>query len=160
MSDFHIRIAGDDLGFCAAHFITLENGQCERLHGHSYRAAVEVFGPLNDSRYVVDFTAVREAVRRILTELDHRVLLPTQHPAIRISRNGDEVEATFAARRWAFPQDDCLVLPVANTTTEALAEYIGERLTTAMKAGGVSASRLRVEIGEGTGCAAIWEMGC
>ena len=44
-SDFHIRIADDDLVFCAAHFITLEGGGCERLHGHTYRVAAEVHGP-------------------------------------------------------------------------------------------------------------------
>ena len=45
MSDFHVRIADDDLVFSAAHFITLEGGACERLHGHTYRVAAEVYRP-------------------------------------------------------------------------------------------------------------------
>ena len=159
MPDFHIRVAGDDLVFCAGHFITLEDGVCERLHGHTYRVAAEVFGPLTDCQCVVDFIAVRNALRTIIAELDHRVLLPMQHQDIRVSSRATEVEATFADRRWVFPQDDCLLLPIANTTTEVLAQYVGEHLTAAIKSScGVSPSRVRIEISEGTGCAAICDL--
>jgi 6-pyruvoyltetrahydropterin/6-carboxytetrahydropterin synthase len=160
-SDFHVRIANDDLVFCAGHFITLEGGECERLHGHSYRVAAEVYGPLNDCRYVVDFLVVRNALKSILAGLDHRMLLPTQNPAIRVTPQHGQVEATFADRRWVFPQDDCLLLPLANTTTEMLAQYIGERLAAAIKsASGVSPARVRIEIGEGTGFAATCDLRC
>ena len=64
----------------------------------------------------------------------------------------------WANRRWVFPQDDCLLLPVANTTTELLAQYVGERLFEALKLSGVSPSRVRIEIGEGTGCSAVCEL--
>jgi 6-pyruvoyltetrahydropterin/6-carboxytetrahydropterin synthase len=159
MPDFHIRVAGDDLTFSAGHFITLQNGACERLHGHTYRVAAEVFGPLDECQCVVDFRVVRDALQKVLGELDHRVLLPMRHAAIRVSAIATEIEATFADRRWVFPQDDCLLLPIANTTTEALAQYVGERLAAAIKLlCGVSPSRVRVEISEGTGCAAICDL--
>jgi 6-pyruvoyltetrahydropterin/6-carboxytetrahydropterin synthase len=35
---------------------------------------------------------------------------------------------TFEDRRWLFPRGDCVLLPVANTTAELLARYIGRRL--------------------------------
>jgi 6-pyruvoyltetrahydropterin/6-carboxytetrahydropterin synthase len=159
MNAFHVRIAHDDLVFCAAHFITLEGGACERLHGHTYRVAADVYGPLNDCRYVVDFLVVRQALKEIVAGLDHRVLLPTQHAAIHVLPRPGEVEATFADRRWVFPQDDCLLLPVANTTTESLAQYVGERLATAIELSSrVLLSRVRIEIGEGGGCAAICDL--
>ena len=161
MLDFHIRVAGDDLVFSAGHFITLDNGHCERLHGHTYHVAVEVFGPLDGCLCVVDFIAVRNALKAILGELDHRVLLPTQHAAIRVLSRAGEVEATFAGRRWVFPQDDCLLLPIANTTTEVLAQYVGEHLSAAIKSlRGVSPGRVRIEISEGAGCAAICDLRC
>jgi 6-pyruvoyltetrahydropterin/6-carboxytetrahydropterin synthase len=160
-SDFHVRIADDDLVFCAAHFITLEDGGCERLHGHTYRVAAEVFGPLNDCSYVVDFLVVRDALRSILAGLDHRVLLPTQHRAICVSSQHGEVEVMFAGRRWLLPQDDCLLLPIANTTTEMLAQYIGEHLAAAIKSSsGASPVRVRIELGEGSGFAAICDLWC
>ena len=47
MSEFSVRVSGDQFGFSAAHFITLADGQQESLHGHDYRATVEVSGPLD-----------------------------------------------------------------------------------------------------------------
>ena len=35
---------------------------------------------------------------------------------------------TFEQRRWIFPLDDCILLPVANTTAELLADYIATQL--------------------------------
>ena len=161
MSEFHVRIAGDDLVFSAAHFITLAGGMCERLHGHTYRVAAEVYGPLNDCRYVVDFLVLQDALKGIVAGLNHRVLLPTQHPAIRVSSRPGEIEVTFADRRWVFPCDDCLLLPIANTTSELLAQYIGEQLAAAIEsASGASPARVRIEIGEGSGQAAICDLRC
>ena len=110
---------------------------------------------------MVDFLVVRDALRSILAGLDHRVLLPTQHTAIRVSSQQGEVEATFADSRWLFPQDDCLLLPIANTTTELLAEYIGEHLAAAIKSSsGVSPVRVQIELGEGSGFSAICDLPC
>ncbi len=158
MPQFHIRLAGDDLIFSAGHFITLVGGGCERLHGHTYRVAAEIHGPLGDEQYVVDFLAVGNALKGIVAELDHRMLLPMRHPAIRVSAGMGEVEVTFAERRWVFPQDDCLLLPLANTTTELLAEYVGERLLAALVALGETPVMVRVEIGEGSGASAVCEL--
>jgi 6-pyruvoyltetrahydropterin/6-carboxytetrahydropterin synthase len=156
MPRFHIRLAGDDLTFSAAHFITLDDGTCERLHGHTYRVVAEVSGPLDGCQCVVDFVAVRNVLKTIVAELDHRVLLPTQNAAIRVSSQGGEVKAASADRRWTFPEGDCLLLPIGNTTTESLARYVGERLTAALPClSGSSAYRPRIEIAESTGCAAI-----
>jgi 6-pyruvoyltetrahydropterin/6-carboxytetrahydropterin synthase len=155
---FRIRIADEGLVFSAGHFITLGDGHCERLHGHTYRASAEISGPLDDNRCVVDFAAARAAIGNILAELDHRMLLPEGHSAIRVLQRGHEVEAAFGDRRWVFPADDCLVLPVANTTTELLAEYIGRRLLAALGAVLGKPGKVRIEIGEGTGASAACEI--
>ena len=105
------------------------------------------------------FSPLRNALKAIVAELDHRMLLPTEHPAIRVSSRAGEIEVAFADRRWVFPEDDCLLLPIANTTTELLAQYVGERLLAALAAlGGGMPSRVRVEIGEGAGAAAVCEL--
>ncbi|MEN6557879.1 MAG: 6-carboxytetrahydropterin synthase [Thermoguttaceae bacterium] len=159
MSSFQIRIASDELTFSASHFMIFEDGQCERLHGHTYRVSTEVSGPLNAGGYVVDFLAVHEALKSILADLDHRTLLPMQHAALRVTCRGDVVEASLADRRWTFPADDCQLLPVANTTTELLAQHVGRCLRTALTALGVdSIERLRVTIDEGDGFSAICEL--
>ena len=159
MPSFSIRIFNDDLVFSAGHFITLGDGKCERLHGHTYRAAAEVHGPLDEHQCVIDFLAVRDALKGILAELDHRMLLPTGHPTIHVSARAGEIEATFGDRRWVFPKDNCLILPIANTTTELLAQYVAGRFHAALVAlGGGAPGMVRIEIAEGGGAAAVCEL--
>ena len=159
MQHFHVRIAGDDLVFSAAHFITFEGGKCERLHGHNYRVAAEVHGPLNQDHYVIDFLALRKVLKRIIGPLDHHVLLPTEHPSVRVEAQGPEVQVTFAALRWVFPQDDCLLLPLAGTTAELLAQYIGRRLLDDLDSLGAGRPNLvRIEVEESHSQAAVCEL--
>src|SRR3990170_4845421 len=105
---YHVRVTKDDLIFSAAHFITFNGDVCERLHGHNYRVAAEVFGPLDENQYVVDFIALRDTLRSIVAELDHHMLLPTTHPLIKVTATQTSVEVTFAERRWVFPRGDCI----------------------------------------------------
>lgn len=130
MSDaqFRVRVTKDHLVFSAAHFITFNGNICERLHGHNWRTAVELTGPLDENRYVFDFIALRDAMQKIVNELDHRVLLPTKHRQIRVQSDEREVTATFEERRWVFPREDCILLPVENTTAEEIAAWIATRL--------------------------------
>src|ERR1700681_3967613 len=115
---YHVRITKNYLGFSAAHFITFAGNICERLHGHNYRVSAEVPGPLDENQYVVDFIALRDTLKAIVDELDHHMLLPTGHPLIRVVADDREVEAIFRDRRWVFPRCDCVLLPLANTTSE------------------------------------------
>ncbi|MFA6475086.1 MAG: 6-carboxytetrahydropterin synthase QueD [Patescibacteria group bacterium] len=58
--------------FSAAHFLTKYHGKCENLHGHNYRLAVTVTGPLNNDDLVIDFTELKNLVKKhILDILDH-----------------------------------------------------------------------------------------
>lgn len=159
MQHFHVRISKDELTFSAAHFIALQGATCERLHGHNYLVAAEVHGPLNENHYVVDFIALRDTLRAILDELDHRVLLPTEHPLIRVQPGPEEVEVTFARRRWVFPRGDCLLLPIANTTTELLARHVGQRLLDELESrSGTRPARVRIEVEESYGLSAVCEL--
>lgn len=161
MSDeqYRVRVTKDHLVFSAAHFITFNGNVCERLHGHNWRTAVEVAGPLDESQYVFDFIALRDALQAIVNELDHRVLLPTEHPLIRVTANEREVEARFEERRWLFPREDCVLLPVANATAERIAHWIGLQLLERIR--GYQNSRinsLRVEVEENFGQWAICDI--
>jgi 6-pyruvoyltetrahydropterin/6-carboxytetrahydropterin synthase len=125
---YSIQLDKEAFVFSAAHFITFNGDVCERLHGHNYRVRAEIEGPLDENQYVVDFIAVRDALAAITRALDHYVLLPTEHPLIKVTATEDEVQAVFRERRWVFPRQDCVLLPVKNTTAELLARYIATRL--------------------------------
>ena len=156
---YRVRVTKDHLVFSAAHFITFNGNICERLHGHNWRVAVEVAGPLDENSYVFDFIALRDATQKLVGELDHRMLLPTQHPAIHVTADDREVTATFEARRWVFPREDCVLLPVANTTAELIARWMALQLRDIIRQhAGQKLESLRVEIEENFGQWAMCEM--
>src|SRR5438874_13634331 len=151
---YSVRLEKEHHVFSAAHFITYSGDVCERLHGHNYRVAVEVEGPLDENQYVIDFIALRDELKAITDELDHRVLLPTSHPLIRVTAGDREIEAVFTpdGRRWIFPRGDCALLPLSNTTAELLAQYIGGRLFVAVRQRtGTNPARLQVAVDENHG---------
>jgi 6-pyruvoyltetrahydropterin/6-carboxytetrahydropterin synthase len=156
---YRVRLDKEYHVFSAAHFITFDGDVCEQLHGHNYRVAVEVEGPLDENQYVVDFIALRDALKAITDELDHHVLLPTGHSLIRVRAEDHEVEVVFANRRWVFPRDGCRMLPVANTTAELLARYIGKRLLDEIQSRtGTRPRRAEVAVDENSGQWAICEL--
>ena len=76
----------------------MEGGVCEGLHGHNYRVAAEIAAPLGESGYVVDFLVAGSVLRAIVAELDHGVLLPTEHPTLQVTAGPEEVEVRWAQR--------------------------------------------------------------
>lgn len=152
MTRYRVHLTKDHLVFSAGHFITFNGNVCERIHGHNWRVAVEVEGGLDENGYVFDFIALRDAVQKIVLELDHRMLLPTRHPTIQVTTDDRETTARFEDRRWVFPKDECVLLPVANTTAELIANWIAERLRAEFaRVSGHHVDTLRVDVEENFG---------
>lgn len=191
MKCYKIRLQNDSLTFAAAHFITFSGGDCEVLHGHDFRATLEMEASLDaDGGYVMDFCAVQQAMRETLKALDHKILLPDRNPYLQLAvrevepeasvdiqgwvtsvgkwltevndyqteldatdemgvpplpeaEDGEnevstlffqedsmkaEVEVRHKNRRWVFPEEDCVILPLENTTAELLADYLLQKL--------------------------------
>lgn len=64
-----------EFSFAASHQIPGHRGKCAQLHGHNYRVAVSVYGPLDDSTgMVVDFEDLKAAVSPLIELLDHKHL--------------------------------------------------------------------------------------
>jgi 6-pyruvoyltetrahydropterin/6-carboxytetrahydropterin synthase len=146
---YHIRLAKERFVFSAAHFITYGGDVCEPLHGHNYHVTAEIHSPLDENHYVVDFIAVRDALQAIVNALDHRMLLPTEHRTIKVIESNQEVTVTHGAKRWVFPREDCVLLPMANTTAELLARHIAVLLRDAISSQtGVLPSKLTVGVDE------------
>jgi 6-pyruvoyltetrahydropterin/6-carboxytetrahydropterin synthase len=155
---FKVHVTKDYLVFCSGHFITYDGEHCERIHGHNYRVAVEVEDDLDQNHYVVDFIALKDLTRSITDELDHRMLLPSRSRQILLHEDGPNVRVTYRERFWSFPRDECVLVPIANTTAELLADYIAGRLRQAMTDRGWKLPRiLRVEVEESFGQSAAVE---
>ena len=156
---YRVLLQKEQLVFSAAHFITFAGNICERLHGHNYGVKAEVIGPLDENQYVVDFIAFRDNLAKIVLELDHHMLLPTKHATIKVETQDEEVTVSFENKRWVFPKEDCILLPVVNTTAEQIAWWIAHRLRDAMKpVVGEGLSSLEVAVDENHGQWGVCEL--
>ncbi len=155
---YRVRVTKDYLVFSSGHFITYSGNRCERLHGHNYRASVEIEDELDENHYVFDFILLKDLTREIVDELDHRMLLPTKNRLIHVERAEEQIEVRYNDNRWSFPSGDCVLLPIANTTAELLASYILERLLRSIADRGLPRpKRASVEVEESFGQSAFAE---
>ena len=125
-SSFRVAVSKDYLVFASAHFITFRGHQCESLHGHNYRVGVMVEGAVDDEcLFVLDFSILKKIVRKIVDDIDHKVLLPTNNPKLAYRHDGEMVHVDYFGKpTYVFPKGDCALLPIQNSTAEMLAEYI------------------------------------
>ncbi len=126
-----VKVEGGNLKFNSAHFITY-GGKCERLHGHNYRVLVEIEGTLNEDKLVLDFTLIKRLAREICQRLNHHFLLPLHNPHFELIASDDSWEIRFQEKRYVFPRSDVVELPIDNSTSERLAEYICDELRHAL----------------------------
>jgi 6-pyruvoyltetrahydropterin/6-carboxytetrahydropterin synthase len=152
-STFTVDVTKDHLVFSAGHFITIGDF-CERIHGHNFRVAAQVEGPLDPNGYVFDFIALRNCLQSLCEELDHRMLLPLNHKQISVEIQDREVEVWFEDRRWVFPRDECFLLPIEQTTVELIARWLGEQLLEKLTPENLTALTVKVEenFGQWAGC--------
>ena len=151
MAEYKVIVEKDYLVFAAGHFITY-TGECETLHGHNYRARVEVEGELDENSFVWDFVSLKRLMRRVVDDLDHRMLLPLHNPELRLLEEGDSVEVLYKERRYVFPKSDVVLLPIRNTTAEMLAHYLAGRVKEELqRAGAGRLGALAVEVEESFG---------
>lgn len=156
---FKVRVTKDHLVFCSGHFISYEGDKCERLHGHNYRTTVEIEGDLDVNYYVFDFIAIKHRTKAITDSLDHRMMLPTKNPYIQLDVGPTQVGVKYRNREWSFPVDDCVLLPIENTTAELLARYIaGQLLEDLRREYNYVPAVLRVEVEENIGQSATCEI--
>ena len=151
MTEYKIVVEKDYLVFACGHFITYE-GSCETLHGHNYRARVELEGDLDENHYVWDFVSLKRLMRKLVDEMDHRMLLPLQNPALTLREEAGHVHVLYKDRRYVFPNKDVAFLPIPTTTAEMLARYLLGRVRDELrKLGGGRLKALAVEVEESFG---------
>jgi 6-pyruvoyltetrahydropterin/6-carboxytetrahydropterin synthase len=81
--------------FAAAHTLRDYPGDCSRLHGHNWKAEVEVEATeLDQYGMGIDFKVIRQAARTLAEQLDHRNLNDIA-PFDRINPTAENIAAWF-----------------------------------------------------------------
>jgi 6-pyruvoyltetrahydropterin/6-carboxytetrahydropterin synthase len=157
METYQVHVTKDYLTFCSAHFIVFNGSQCERLHGHNYRIGAQIEAELDDDFLVFDFIALKNILRQIANELDHRLLVPLESNRFAIEIGESRVRISYDDREWIVPAGDCALLPIENTTAERLAYHVASRLLDEIERRGVRKLKtVRVEIEESPGQSAVY----
>ena len=125
---FSIEVAKDYFTFASAHFLIFSNGQREPLHGHNYQVSVVMEGELDPAGVVLDFISFKPLVKRICDGLDHRTLIQSASPVIALRERPHEIELRYKQQKIILPRQDVLLLPLINTSTELLAEYVAGQI--------------------------------
>ncbi len=160
-SDFKVSVSKDYLVFSSAHFITFRGHLCETLHGHNYRVGVSVEGSVdNETMFVVDFSVLKKIVRKLVDEIDHKVLLPLKNPKLSFSSQGKSCHVSyFGEPTYVFPQVDCAMVPIENTTAEMLAQYFAQRVKDELVGQGIkNLTAIEMEVEESFGQAATYRL--
>ena len=96
-----------------------------------------------------DLTSNLKKLSEIAKELDHRVLIPVKYSGVKVRDR--EVELENNGKRYVFPREDCVLLPVDSTSVENLAEYILQRIIEKMHLEGLEEIEIGVDEGFGQG---------
>jgi 6-pyruvoyltetrahydropterin/6-carboxytetrahydropterin synthase len=158
-SNFRVQVSKDYLVFASAHFITFKGHQCETLHGHNYRVGVAVEGSVeSETLFVLDFSVLKQIARRLVDQIDHKVLLPMLNPKLAFREEGDRISVDyFGQPTYVFPKRDCALLPIPNSTAEMLAQYLGTQMREELAAGGYThLTSLELEVEENYGQSATY----
>ena len=159
--DFRVSVTKDYIVFASAHFITFAGHRCEALHGHNYRAQVTVEGLLDEeSWFVFDFIVLKQIMRQLCDDIDHKVLLPMHNPKIQVTTEGEFVHVAYEGRpRYVFPANECALLPVPNTTVEMLAEMLTNQVRQQLEARqATNLTAIEIEVEENFGQSAYYRL--
>ena len=115
-----------NIRFSSVHIIP-EYEKCGRLHGHTYAVHIKISGKPDDKGIIMDFSKVKDSLKKIVSELDHMILIPEKSNTIKIEKAKEYVKLSFLGKTYFFPLDDCIFLPINSTSAENLSKFLLEK---------------------------------
>lgn len=113
--------------FSACHFIP-RHEKCSRLHGHSYILRLRVTGDIGADGMVMDFVVLKKKLKAFAEMFDHKTILAGNSPDVRLTVDGDSVEAVTCGKRYVFPVMDVVIIDTVNTTAEEMTRMMAESM--------------------------------
>jgi 6-pyruvoyltetrahydropterin/6-carboxytetrahydropterin synthase len=153
-----LEMARAEFGFYAAH-IALYNGEVEPLHGHTFQVTLRVSGEPDIRGMVTEFSEIKPAVRNAVAPLRRHTLVPGQAPELQITPENDSLWIICGRKQYLLPTEDVTVLPLANTTLEALAGYLLRQVLPQLQRTGLVAAELEASELPGTSATARADLG-
>lgn len=111
--------------FSATHIIPM-HAKCGRLHGHDYAINAMIEGEMGADGVIMDFINLKEFLRGIASELDHRVLIPRRAKGVRVE--DDYVFYKVGDKELRVPECDCIMLDIEVASAETLSSFVMKRM--------------------------------
>ncbi|MGZ4902189.1 MAG: 6-pyruvoyl trahydropterin synthase family protein [Halobacteriota archaeon] len=148
------------LRFSACHLIP-DHPKCGCLHGHTYALSVRVIGAQRGD-FVMDFEELKQYVAEICAPLDHRVLLASLDSDLKIEKLDKQhisVVVGKQQKRYVFPTEDVVLLPINSASAEDLSSYLLGQLSDKLAIENIREIHVRVDegLGQGAGCARYFD---
>jgi 6-pyruvoyltetrahydropterin/6-carboxytetrahydropterin synthase len=135
--------------FSATHIIP-GHYKCGRLHGHDYAINATIEGSIGPGGVIMDFIIVKEFLRKVAEELDHKVLIPRRDEGVR--EEGASIHYSLSGKEYLFPAEDCALLDVGVASAEELANFVLARVMEKVRfPDNVTRVEIGVDEGEGQG---------
>ena len=156
---FGIRLYKEYFNFGSAHFLIFADGSREELHGHNYRATLEIDAELDEAWLVADFLVVKPIFRGVCDSLDHRTLLPLRNPHLQIEQTETTITVNYKDDAYVIPRRDVCLLDIENTASELLAKWICQQFLAqlSVQLPDLKLQRVLVSVQESPGQSAIYE---
>lgn len=135
--------------FSATHVIP-GHYKCGRLHGHDYAINATIEGSVGPDGVIIDFISVKEFLRKVASELDHKVLVPMKAPGM--VEDGESIRYSVKGKEYMFPKEDCAFLDVKVASAEEIANFVLKRFLEKVRLpDNVTRIEIGVDEGEGQG---------
>ena len=135
--------------FSATHIIP-GHYKCGRLHGHDYAINATIEGSIGPGGVIMDFIIIKEFLRKVAEELDHKVLIPRRDEGVR--EDGTAIHYSLSGKEYLFPTEDCALLDVGVASAEELANFVLARVMEKVHfPDNVTRVEIGVDEGEGQG---------
>jgi 6-pyruvoyltetrahydropterin/6-carboxytetrahydropterin synthase len=157
---FSIRVYKQYFNFASSHFMLFKDGSREPLHGHNYRVQVKGNAPELSDDMVFDFLNIKPIVRKICDSLDHKLLIPKNHPQIIIEdRENNYNIVTPDSSVFSIPKSDVLLMPIENTSAERIAAFLAFEIRSEVLAQyQFEFNELEIEVEETPGQSAVFTL--
>lgn len=140
---YTLLLKKQDFKFSSSHFTIFSKTEAEFLHGHNYQVGLKVQFKNVDAKteMAVDFNAIKKAVRALCNELDEKILLPRNSTFLKITDSPhypQHTEVRFLDRIYCFPKKEIYFIEASNVTSESLARYLHQKLSSSLPAASFS----------------------
>jgi 6-pyruvoyltetrahydropterin/6-carboxytetrahydropterin synthase len=108
-------LVNQEIEFDAAHRLLDYDGKCSNIHGHRWKVVATWKGQQKKDGFVCDFKFLKQQLEAVVYELDHKLLLNSKDPLIKILR---DAEVEIGIKTF-----------IGNPTAEIIVQYFFSRLS-------------------------------